>query len=78
MAAQLRAAGFKGLILCDLVTGAVNVPLGMARRLKEMGIARVDEALQEASPEEYAALKKRERKEQAKAKLYASRKKRKV
>lgn len=46
--------------LPDEETGAVNVPLLMARKLKTCGVALVDEALLEASPTEYAALKKRE------------------
>jgi len=52
VAEELRDLGVKGCLYPDS-SGAVNVPLTMARRLHEVGVALVAEALQAASPEAY-------------------------
>jgi hypothetical protein len=64
----LLESGYKAVILPDKVTGTVNMPLGMAGRLKACGVMFVDEALLDASPRDYVVFKAKEKEEAAKNK----------
>lgn len=67
--AELQSLGYKGVLLPDQSgkeRGAVNVPLIMAWRLRELGVSLVKEALEAASSEEYRLFLIREKKENIK------------